>query len=297
MRRGLYIAAALLAGAIVTNVLARDPGYVAIRIGGHLIEMSAVTFVLVLVAVYFLVRLVLRTLNARRWWQQKQLERRRAHARRALSQAIIELARGDWAQAESTATKYIGDSEHPIAHYLVAARAAELQGAAGRRDEWLARALEVPAESHAPALIMQAECLLKHKQVDAARAALEQLDARGELNGYGLLLLARIHRQAGDWRQLAELEKRLRTTRGIPSALADETVAQVYLNRLQEAGTTKDREALRAAWKDVPNSLTKHPEIVVAYARAAMACGEQQNAEKELRQLLEAQWDEAAVRA
>ena len=73
MRRGLYIAAALLAGAIVTNVLARDPGYVAIRIGGHLIEMSAVTFVLVLVAVYFLVRLVLRTLHARRWWQQKQL--------------------------------------------------------------------------------------------------------------------------------------------------------------------------------------------------------------------------------
>lgn len=297
MRRGLYIAAALLAGAILANVLANDPGYVAIRLAGHLIEMSAVTFVLMLVAAYVLVRLLLRALNARQWWQRSQLERRRARARRTLSQAIIELAQGDCAEAESTATKYVGDSEYPLAHYLVAARAAELQSAAGRRDEWLARALEVPAESHAPALIMQAEFLLKHKQFEAARTALEQLDVRGEQNARGLLLLARIHRQTGDWRKLEALEPRLRATRGIPTALADETVAQIYLDRLQAAGTSKDREALRTAWKDVPNSLTKRPEIIVTYARAAMACGEHDSAEKELRQLLETRWDESAVQA
>src|SRR5690606_28695583 len=140
--------------------------------------MSAVTFALVLIAGYFVVRLLLRAFKARTLWQSSQFERRRGRARRALSRAILELAEGNRESAENTATHYIGDAEYPMAHYLVAARAAELQGSARRSDEWVARALDLPAESHAPALIMQAELLLKHNQVEAARAALERSEAR-----------------------------------------------------------------------------------------------------------------------
>src|SRR5690606_34042089 len=190
VKGGIYIAIALLLGAILASILASDPGYVAIRAAGHLIEMSAVTFVLLLIAGYFVVRLLLRVLKARSLWKTSQLERRRERARRALERAILELARGEWENAESTATRFIGDAEYPMAHYLVAARAAELQASTTRRDEWLARALDLPAESHAPALIMQAELLLKHNQAQAAQAALEQLDSRGEQNARGLLLLA-----------------------------------------------------------------------------------------------------------
>jgi|HigsolmetaAR203D_1030402.scaffolds.fasta_scaffold04624_5 HemY protein len=297
MRRGVYIALALLAGAIVANVLASDPGYVAIRIAGHLIEMSAITFVLLLVAGYFAIRLLWRLFNARRLWKESQLARRRERARSALSRAIIELAQGEWDNAERTATKFVGDSDHPLAHYLVAARAAELQNAPNRRDEWLARALDLPAESHAPALIMQAELLLKHKQLEAAEAALLQLDARGEQNARGLLLLARIYRQTGNWQKIEQLEPRLRATRGVDTAVADATVAQVYIDKLQAAGKTKDAAALRAAWKDLPRSLTKRSDIVVAYARAAMVCRDHESAERELSELLESEWDEAAVQA
>lgn len=297
MKGGVYIAAALLLGAILANILATDPGYVAIRVAGHLIEMSAVTFVLVLVAAYFLVRLLLRALKARSLWKRSQLERRRDRARRALSRAILEVAQGEWETAESTATRYIGDAEYPMAHYLVAARAAELQGSATRRDEWIARALDLPAESHAPALIMQAELLLKHNQLQAAQTALEQLDARGEQNARGLLLLARIHRQTGDWERLKELEPRLRATRGIATAVADETVAQIYIDRLKAAGSSRDAAGLAAAWREMPKSLAKRADIVVAYAKAAMMCRDHASAEKQLRELLEAQWDESAVQA
>lgn len=297
MKGGVYIAIVLLLGAIFANILANDPGYVAIRAAGHLIEMSAVTFALVLIAGYFVVRLLLRAFKARTLWQSSQLERRRGRARRALSRAILELAEGNWESAENTATHYIGDAEYPMAHYLVAARAAELQGSARRRDEWLARALDLPAESHAPALIMQAELLLKHNQVEAARAALEQLDTRGEQNARGLLLLARVHRQTGDWEQLQRLEPRLRGTRGIPTAVADETVAQIYIDRIKAAGAARDKNALAAAWKDSPKSLAKRPDVVVAYARAAMMCRDHASAEKELSELLDVQWDEAAAQA
>lgn len=297
MKGGLYIAAAALFGALLANALLADPGYVALRFAGHLVEMSLVTFALLLVAAYFAVRLLLKTINARKLWRQAQLERRRERARASLARAVLELAEGRWENAENSATRYARDAEHPMANYLVAARAAQLQGATQRRDEWIARALETPAESHAPALIMQAEALIKQKQLPEALAALEQIELRKEQNAYALLLLARIYRQSGEWRKLQELEPRLRSTRGIETSVADETVAQIYLDRLKEAGASADAAALRAAWKEIPKSLTKRADIVVAYARAAMACRQADAAEKELRELLSSQWDEAAVQA
>jgi HemY protein len=297
MKAGIYIAVAMLIGAALANMLLADPGYIAIRFAGHLVEMTAITFAVLLVAAYVAVRLMVRLVTARRQWKRAQVERREERARRSLSLAILELAEGQWESAESTATRYVRDAEHGVAHYLVAARAAELQGSAQRRDEWLARALDMPAKSHAPALIMQAELLLKHKQLQAAQTALEQLEQRQEQNARGLLLLARIYRQTNDWQKLQELEPRLRSTRGIETAVADETVTQIYLDRLRAAGATANPNALRSAWKDMPRSLCKRADMVVAYARAAMSCDEPDLAEKQLRELLDAQWDDAAVQA
>jgi HemY protein len=296
MRSGLYVAAALLAGAFLANVLLTDPGYVALRFGGRLIEMSAVTFAVGLAATYFIVRLAVRAVAARRLWRAANRERRDARARRSLAAGLLEMAEGDCESAEATLSRHARDAEQPVAHYLAAARAAELQGAAHRREEWLGKAVEASGEHRAPALIMQAELHLKHKQVQAAIAALEQLEASsGGLNARGLLLLARAHRQRGDWRRLAELEPRLRSTRGIPAHIADETVAQIYLDRLKGAAESMDELELRAAWKDIPKSLAQRPEMVIAYARAAMACGDHETAEEELRSCIERQWDETAV--
>jgi HemY protein len=295
MKGGLYIAVALVLGALLANILLADPGYVALRFAGKLIEMSAVTFAVLLVAAYFLIRLLLRLINARKTWQRSQEERRHERARRSLAKGLLELSEGEWEAAENTLTRHVRDAEHPMAHYLVAARAAELQGATQRRDEWLTRALESASERRAPALIMQAEVHLKHKQVQAALASLEQLEASGEQNARGLLLLARAHRQRGDWQQLQALEPRLRNTRGIPPEVADETVAQVHLDRLKAAGASGQSAELRAAWKATPKSLAQQPEVVVAYARAAMACDEFESAESELRDCIERRWDESAV--
>jgi HemY protein len=205
------------------------------------------------------------------------------------------MSEGDWEVAETTLTRHVREAENPVAHYLVAARAAELQGAAQRRDEWLARALEASTEKRAPVLIMQAEIHLKHKQIQAALETLEQLEAHREQNARGLLLLARAYRQMGDWEKLQALEPRLRSTRGITAAMADETVAHIDLDRLKAAGAKADAAELRAAWKDVSSSLAQRPEIVIAYARAAMACDEHDAAETELRACINRQWDEAAV--
>lgn len=297
MKSGLYIAAAMIVAGVLANILLGDPGYVALRFAGRLIEMSAVTFVLVSVAAYFAVRLLIRIINARRSWKAAQEARRHERARRSFAQGILELSEGNWETAENTLTRNVREAENPAAHYLTAARAADLQGASQRRDEWLARALEVSGDRRAPALIMQAEVLLKHKQLQAALATLEQLEATKEQNARGLLLLARAYRQMGDWQKLQALEPRLRSTRGISAAMVDETVAQVHLDRLKDAGTKCDLAELRAAWKETSKSLAKHPEIVVAYARASMACGDHEAAESALRDCINKQWNDEAVLA
>ncbi|MBM0104325.1 hypothetical protein JM946_06185 [Steroidobacter sp. S1-65] len=297
MKSGLYIAAAMIVAGLLANIVLGDPGYVALRFAGRLIEMSAVTFVLVLAAAYFAVRLLIRIFTARRSWKTAQEARRQERARRSFAQGILELSEGNWETAENTLTRHVREAESPAAHYLTAARAADLQGASDRRDEWLARALEVSGDRRAPALIMQAEVLLKHKQMQAALATLEQLEATKEQNARGLLLLARVYRQTGDWQKLQALEPRLRSTRGITAAMVDETVAQVHLDRLQEAGSKCDLTELRAAWKETSKSLARHPEIVVAYARASMACGDHEAAEAALRDCINKQWNESAVLA
>jgi hypothetical protein len=178
MKTGLSIALALVVGALLAQWLMADAGYVAIRFGGHLIEMSAVTFLLVLIAGFFVVRLVIKLLSARRLWRERQIARRQERARRALAKGLLEMAEGEWEASEETFTRTARDAESPVVHYMVAARAAELQGSAQRRDEWLLRALDASTERRAPVLIMQAEMHLKHKQYQAALATLQQLEAR-----------------------------------------------------------------------------------------------------------------------
>lgn len=297
MKTGLYIAAALIVGALLAHLLLADPGYVAIRFAGHLVEMSAVTFVLVVIAAWFLVRWLIKLVKARQLWKQAQIARREDRARRSLGRGLLEMSEGEWSTSEQTFTSSAQDAESPAAHYLVAARAADLQGATQRRDELITKALDASPDRRAPALIMQAEMYLKHKQFQAALEALSQLEARGEGNARSMLLTARILRQTGDWEKLQALEPRLRVTRGISTAFADETVAQIYLDRLQAAGRNSDAAALAQAWKELPKSLAQRAEIVVAHARAAVACDKTDEAENELRRFLNKQWDESAVQA
>jgi len=295
MKKGLYLAASLLLGAILASILLRDTGYVALRFAGYLVEMSAITFAGVVVAAYAAIRLLIRAFNARKLWKAQQRERRWERARRSMAQGTFELAEGDWEAAENTLTRYARDAEMPAAHFLIAARAADLQGAEQRRDDWLNKAMEFAPTQRAPALIMQAEAHLKHKRFVAAQTALEQLEASGEMNARGLMLLARVYRQTGNWQRLQALEPKLRKTRGIPAAIADETVEQIHLDRLKAAEKSADFTALNSVWKDLPRSITQRTEVIATYARACMACGRSEAAEKELRDAIERHWDESLV--
>lgn len=297
MKRGLYMALALLVGGALATWLLDDPGRVMINLHGYVIEMSLPIAVLLLLASYTALRICIRLIRARRRTAEERTARQRERSHQQLAIGLTELSAGEWLTAEQTLTRSAFGAAHPLVHYLAAARAAELQGAAARRDEWLAKALDVAPDQRAAIHITQAEMLLRRNQLVAALTTLEQLDASGHQNARGLTLLARIYRQQGDWQKLKLLEPRLRSTAGIQTATVDEVLAQVHLDMLKAAGTRGDAAQLEHAWREVPKSMAKRADVIVTFARAAMACNVPAPAEKALRELLNDQWDEAAVLA
>jgi HemY protein len=297
VKRNVYVILALLTGALLASALRIDAGYVAISFLGVLVEMSVITLILLVLAAYFALWLLIRTLRARKLRREAQVARRQQRARNDLARGVLELAEGNWPTAEITVTRSARENAQPVVNYLIAARAADLQGAHERRAGWLRMAREAAPAEVAPVLVTQAEIQLKHKQLDAARTTLQELDASGQQNPRGLLLLARLYRQLGQFEKLRALEPKLRGARRIRPGAVDELMDQAYLEMLRVAAESGDPERLERAWNDASKPATRRPEIVLAYARGAMKCRNHAAAEEVLREFLDHEWNESLAAA
>jgi HemY protein len=297
MRRTLYLIATLIAAAAIVSALRIDAGYVAISFLGVLIEMSVVTLVLLILAAFLAIWLVIRVVRMRKLRRQAQAARRDLRARGDLARGVLELAEGNWPTAEITVTRSARDNVQPAVNYLIAARAADLQGAHERRAGWLRMAREAAPDEIAPVLVTQAEMQLKNGQFEAARATLQELDASGQQNPRGLLLLARLYRQSGEFEKLRALESKLRGARGVRAAAVDELMDQAYLEMLRVAADSGNAERLERAWNDASKPATRRPEILLSYARGQMKCRNHKAAEKALREFLDDEWNDALAAA
>ncbi len=179
----------------------------------------------------------------------------------------------------------------------MAARAADLQDAVERRDQWLERAQEQAPDERAAALVTLAEMQMRRGQDEAALQTLEQLDASGDMNSRGLELMARLYQKLGKGERVRELAPRLRSAKELPEAQVNEILAQAQLEDVRAAGETHD--AARARHGLVGRAARRCAGCrrqSSAYARAAMACNEHGEAEKALRELIDASGDAAAIR-
>ena len=182
-----------------------------------------------------------------------------------------------------------------MVHYLAAAHAAGLRGSLERCDAWLALAREAAGEDPGPVLITSAELYLKRGDTQSALEALETLRAARGNDPRALMLLARVHRQRGDFDQLRQLEPRLRATRGVPTAAVEEIMGALYADMLRVATERGGLAAIEAVWAEATRAARSQPGIVVAYARGLARFGENDRAADVLRRLLDAGWHEPAA--
>jgi HemY protein len=296
MRNALIVAITLIGGGLLAHLLLADPGYVAMRGGRWLFETTVPVFVLMLTAVVLLSWLIARAATARRRFAHVRAQRRKRRAREDTGHGTLALAAGQWQRAEELLTRAAPNADSPVANYLVAARAADLQDAVQRRDALLARAQEIDPGQRAAVLVTLAEMQMRRGQDLAALQTLQQLDASGDLNARGLELTARLYRKLGRSAELLALEPRLRSTKELSEKTVSEWLAQASIDELRSAGQARDAAALDRARGRLPRSVRRLPQSMIAYARAALACGEQAAAEKALREVLDEAYDEAAAR-
>ena len=291
MRVGLWALLAVLLGAFVAHFVLDDRGYVLVNFRGYVVEMSVPGLVLMLVALYLAVRGVVVLARLPRSLRANALQRRARRGGEAVGRGLMHLIEGDFARAERLLTR---SPDSPLASYLLAARAAQSQGAITRRDEWLKLAYDASPESRPAALLARAELELDAGELDAAQSTLEQLDELKPDHPGAVGLLARVYRARDDAPALAALLPRLgRAHMSVQER--DELAAEALRAELGNPYLGDDR--LEEIWRDLAKDLRASPALVALRARALDRLGRGDEAERELRAALKKSWHRDLVLA
>ncbi|MEJ2360073.1 MAG: heme biosynthesis HemY N-terminal domain-containing protein [Gammaproteobacteria bacterium] len=273
----------------------QDSGYVLIARGYKSVEMSLALFIILEIAglllTYFILRVIINSWNmpaALRAWRARQ---RRQRARRDMDRGLIELAQGNWAQAERYLLRHARDSDIPLLNYLSAARAAQKQNAPQRRDDYLALAHESMHDAGFAVQLTQAELQLVHGQLEQSLATLMQLHRASPKHPHVLYLLARIYQLLRSWGDLRELIPDLRKQNVLSPANLLQLEQLVHRELLTMATQQGKLDVLRGSWQKIPKNLRHDLDMVRHYVRCLLALGASDDAEQLLRESLKKQWD------
>ena len=257
MKFGLWLVAALLLGGFAAHFLLEDKGYVLINFRGYAVEMSVPVLLVVLLVLYLLARVLARLWRAPRRLGEAAGRYRSHRAGRQFTRGMIEYAEGNWSKGEKILTRGVRQSDAPLINYLVAARAAQLQGADDRRDTWLRMAYDQTPGAGTAVLLTQAELQIAHGQHEEALATLRKLDETSPRHVLGMRLLGRLYRELEDWDNLLELLPRLRKRAAGHSDEIDELSIAAFTAKLQAktGDEALEPEQINAIWRQIPRRL------------------------------------------
>ena len=294
MRAGLWGVAAVFIGAFAAHFLLRDRGYVLVNFLGYVIEMSVPVLVLVLAGAYVGVRLLVAVWRAPRRLGEAVAERRLRRAGEKLTKGLIHMAEGDWSKGERVLARSVRGSDSPLIHYLMAARAAQLQGSDERRDDWLRLAYEELPEAETAVLLTQAELQVDHADHERALATLRRIQEAHPDHPVALALMARIYHALQDWDRLLALGPQLGDARLDAGELQDIVAAALEAYTARQGITRVDVDRL---WGRLPAQLRKAPRLIALQGLALNALGQGVEAERKIRSALKKDWDEHLVLA
>jgi HemY protein len=294
MRYAIWALGALVIGAFGAHFLLQDRGYVLISFVGYNIEMSVPVLVLGLVLLYGAVRLALRLWRAPRQLGQALAGQRARRAGTRLARGLIHLTEGDYERGERLLTDGLKGSDSKLVNYLMAAQAAEAQGSAERRDEWLDLARQNEPRAWAAVLLTQAELQLKANDYPAAIATLRRIEERKPDHAAALALLTETWLATRDRQNLREILPRLARSKLPPEKLAP--LLTDALDAMRQ-DPEFDLERLNQIWSPLPIGLRRRPALVCARALLLDRLGRGEDAVKSLNAALKRSWDRRLVQA
>lgn len=280
----LWLLLLMVAGSLLWQVIAADPGLVVVRLRGYDLTTTVPVAALLLLVISSAGWLVLSVLRIPfRVWMR--FTRRRARAR--LSDGLMALHEGRWLRGQKLLEKAADEARVRVPALLAAARAARARG-----DEVGAELLlDAAARDRGKNAVAleRARLAMQAGRAADALARLDEIDPRVGIPPESHYLRAQALCSAGRASEALSLVAALRRNRVLTEAAAADFERGMQARALAQAG---DAAQLHHGWEHVIKSLRTDPEVVAAFARRAMALGLEEQAGKAIEVALAAQWSE-----
>ncbi|MGF1732740.1 heme biosynthesis protein HemY [Photobacterium kasasachensis] len=294
----LLLVAALIAGIVVGPMLAGNQGYVLISVANQTLEMSLTTLILIVVILFgsfFLLETILKRVlsvgSSTRGWLSGRKARK---ARQLTSTGLMKVIEGDWKQAEKLVVKAAKHSDAPLLNYLAAAEAAQSQGDANQRDEYLKLAADIDGQNLAVALT-RAKLQFRQQQYEQAVATLQDIQHEHSRNPVLLALLKDCYLKLEDWKpllaQLPQLEKLGVITAEEAAELQIKAECGLMTHITQQSGS----EGLMGHWNSLNRKTKQRPELIACFVRLMSSHSADSEAYTVLRDALKKNNDEDLI--
>lgn len=289
----------LIAGIVIGPMIAGHQGYVLIQTDSWNIETSVTGLVIILIvalliilAVEWLLRRLLRTGTRTRGWFAG---RKRRRAQRHTQSALMKLAEGDHRQVEKLLAKDADHADVPVANYLLAAEAAQQRGDEIRANQHLERAAELSENEVIPVEITRARILLSRHEDHAARSVIDRLLEVAPRHPEVLRLAEQAYVRTGAWGSLLSILPAMEKSQVGDEPHRTALQQQAWLGLMNQAMAEQGSEGLKRWWAEQSRKTRQQTALQVAIADHLIECNDHQTAQDIVLDGLKRQYDDRLV--
>jgi len=277
----------------MTQILVKDPGYVAIHFQSYVIEMSLIVFIVSFVLIILLLTAIKKMLHSPRLIIKKTRAHKQKKANQLLEKSFLEMAQGKYSKAEKNASKAVKNCSTPVLAYIQAALSADAQKNHAGRDEWIKKAFEKHAYAEDVIFLTQGKLQIRDKRYEDARATLGKMAEKNNDNIAAFELLKDLYVRFGEWEKLSESLPLLRKNSSLSEKEFDELELKIFDKRIDNSS---GEEALKTLWKDTPKNLKKNPILLNAFCLRLINQNLEDISEKEILSYMKRNYSEALIK-
>jgi HemY protein len=272
-----------------------DPGYVVLVYPPWRMEISFISFVLMLVGLVVggvvLLRLAMLTLNLPGMVREQRARRAAKKRDENFVGGLKAYAECRYQDAEQALGQWQGDDGRLGLARVLAARAAQEMRAVPQRERHLQDATEHGAELAAQ--LFEAEARLDAKDAAAALVAINRAKAIAPQHTALLRLELKARQMTGQWDEVDKLLDALMRGNALEPGVATQMRRMAYAENLKRRA--ENDRGLLEYWKKIPADFKADPWVARAAARAFMQRGGQDTALDVLEAALNREWHEELV--
>ena len=275
------------------HYLIEDNGYVLIEFLTYSIEASLPIFLLLLIAVYLLVRLLSLIWGSPKYLKERLNQKREKKVNQKTHEAMTLMSKGNFIKAERKLRSISSEKLLPIDTYLTGFSAAHHTKDQTLRSDWLAKSLDAYPNLECYINLRDAQLLVESEQYDQAKQVLETILKIDPKNTSALRLIVLLYSEISIHDSMIQYLQAILDHGNLNEASKESLIfsLQTLLNEL------KDNQGLfEKTWLMIPKELKNHPKLLACKYRSMMNNDQHEVTEKELRKLIPKTWNADLIR-